>query len=460
MTDELLVTASPYGLRAAAVVDGEPVAFFIESAGLPSRLGDLHLARPLRRMRGIGACIVDIGDGEEAFLPAAGAASAGGDAPFIVQITCDAYEEKRPRVTRRPVLASRFAVFRPGASGLAFSCRLRARIARRALAVALAGVETPGGALTIREAAAGARPDRVRAVAAMLAARWRALEASVRRDRAPRRLWSADGLLGRLLRDVAGPDAGRIVIDDGAVLDRARGLAAREAPDLEPALVAHEPGASAGPARAAVPLFEHHDCAGRLAAALDPVVTLPGGSRLTVEETRALSAIDVDTSRAVAADTAAAAGREIRLRNLGGLIAVDFPGRGSARGRAAQLAALARALAADRTPHRVLGVSAGGLVEVNRRRLGPSLREALTEAAADALGGRLPRLDAAAHDVAHAAQREVAGGARRLTLHAAPALLDALAAPGGDVLERWLGAALTRVPAPALPRGRFVLEPG
>ena len=72
MTDELLVTASPYGLRAAAVVDGEPVAFFIESARLPSRLGDLHLARPLRRMRGIGACIVDIGDGEEAFLPAAG----------------------------------------------------------------------------------------------------------------------------------------------------------------------------------------------------------------------------------------------------------------------------------------------------------------------------------------------------------------------------------------------------
>ncbi len=463
MTDELFITASPYGTRAAAIAEGEPVAFFIESAGLPSRIGDLHLARPLRRMRGIGACVVDIGDGEEAFLPAAGTAAVSGDAPFIVQITCDAYEGKRARVTRRPVLASRLAVFRPGANGLAFSRRLRAPSTRRALKAALAEAGTPGGALTIREAAAGVRPDQVQAAAAMLAARWRSLEAAARRDRAPRRLWDADGLLGRLLRDVAGPGATRIVIDDGAVLDRARGLAALEAPDLEPALIAHDPATPALPERAALPLFEHHDCAGRLAAALDPVVTLPDGARLTIEETRALSAIDVDTDRAAAAvarDTAAAAGREIRRRNLGGLIAIDFAGRGSARSRGTQITALKRALEVDRTPHRVLGVTAGGLVEVNRQRLGPSVREALTEPARDALGGRVPRLDAAAHDAAHAARCEMARGARRLTLRAAPALLDALAAPGGDVLERWLGAALTPVPDPALPRGRFFLERG
>ena len=135
---------------------------------------------------------------------------------------------------------------------------------------------------------------------------------------------------------------------------------------------------------------------------------LPGGARLTIEETRALCAIDVDTSQAAsaaAAETAEAAGREILLRNLSGLIAIDFAGRGGTRRREAQIGALKRALAADRTPHRVLGVTAGGVVEVNRQRLGPSLRQALTEPAASAFGGRRLRLEAKAHEAAAASHR-------------------------------------------------------
>lgn len=454
MTCELLVTASPYGMRAAVVDEGEPAAFHVEPVASRCLLGDLYAARPVGAMRGIGACILDIGEGGEAFLPAAGLS---GTAPLIVQIACDAHDGKRPRATARPLLAGRLAVFRPGGSGLAFSRRLRwSPGARRALASALAEAEPPGGALTVRAAAAGVSPESVRAAACALVARWRALEAAFRRDPTPRRLWDADGLLGRLLRDAAPPGVARVIVDDDAVLARARGIAERDAPDLLPALAAHDPAPAA-------PLFEHHDCAGRLAAALRPEVTLPDGARLTVEETRALSAIDVDAGRADAAvdvDAAAAVAREIRLRDLGGLIAVDFAGRGAARRRTAQQAALERALAADRTPHRVLGVTEGGLVEVNRRRFGPSLRAALTEPAGDALGGRRMRLDAVAHDLAHAARREAAPGGRRLRVRAAPALLEALATPGDEALAAWLGTALAPVPDPALPRGRFVVEHG
>ena len=117
--DELLITASPYGMRAAAVAAGRPVAFFIEPRAKPSRIGDLHVARPLGRMKGIDACIVDIGEGEEAFLQGARSLDADGAQP-IVQVVCDAYEGKRARVTRRPVLAGRFATFRPGGRGLPF----------------------------------------------------------------------------------------------------------------------------------------------------------------------------------------------------------------------------------------------------------------------------------------------------------------------------------------------------
>ena len=152
--DELLITASPYGMRAAAVAAGRPVAFFIEPRAKPNRIGDLHVARPLGRMKGIDACIVDIGEGEEAFLQGARSLDADG-APPIVQVVCDAYEGKRARVTRRPVLAGRYATFRPGGRGLALSRRLHDPKARRALTAALDGIDMSSGGVTIRAAAGG-----------------------------------------------------------------------------------------------------------------------------------------------------------------------------------------------------------------------------------------------------------------------------------------------------------------
>ena len=454
MGDELLITASPYGTQAAAVASSRPVAFFVEWTASPSRLGDVHVARPLSRMRGIDACIVHIGEGEKAFLQGARTLDADG-APPIVQVVCDAYEGKRARVTRKPALAGRYAVYGPGGSGVTFSRRLRDPQIKRALGAALDGIEIPGGALggtlTIRGAAA-ASPDAVPAEVAALAARWQEIEALARHDRTPRRLWHAGGLLGRLLRDVAAPRTACIAIDDRAVHERARKLTAEEAPDLVPSLAL---------ADSSPPLFERHDCAGRLQAALEPEVVLAGGARLTIEETRALAAIDVDTSQAAsatAAETAEAAGCEIVLRSLSGLIAIDFAGRGGTRRREAQISALKRALAADRTPHRVLGVTAGGVVEVNRQRLGPSLRQALTEPASGALVGRRLRLEAIAHEAAGAARREAASGARALTLRAAPALLEELARPGDDALARWLGIPVALVPDPTQPHGLFLLE--
>ncbi len=454
MGDELLISASSYGMQAAAVAGGGPVSFFIEWAAKPSRIGDVHVARPLGRMTGIDACIVDIGAGEEAFLQGARGLDADGGPP-IVQVVCDAYEGKRARVTRRPTLAGRYAVFSPGGRGLTFSRRLRDPQIKRTLSAMLDEAGAPGGSLTIRGAAA-VSPDAVPTEVAALAARRQEIETAARRDRTPRRLWHAGGLLGRLLRDVAAPGTACIAIDDRAVHARAKALAADEAPDLAPA-ISYEGGAAV----AATPLFERHDCAGRLQAALAPEVTLPGGARLTIEETRALTAIDVDTGQATGAataETAEAAGREIVLRNLSGLIAIDFAGRGGSRRGETQLKALKGALAADRTPHRVLGVTAGGVVEVNRQRFGPSLRQALTEPAGGPFGGRRLRLEAIAHEAVGAARREAASGARALTLRAAPTLLEALAAPGEDALARWLDIPVTLVSDPAQAHGRYVLE--
>ena len=94
MGDALLITATPYGMQAAAIAGGRPVAFFVEWSSGPSRIGDLHVARPLGRLTGIDACIVDVGDGEEAFLQGARGLDADGT-PAVVQVVCDAFRRGR-----------------------------------------------------------------------------------------------------------------------------------------------------------------------------------------------------------------------------------------------------------------------------------------------------------------------------------------------------------------------------
>ncbi len=454
MNAELLVAASPYGLRAALVEDGAPAAFFVEPASRESRIGDLHLARPLRRMAGLGAWIVDIGGGEEAFLN--GNAAKTDDGAFIVRVAADSREGKRVRVSRRPALANRVAVFHPGACGTAFSWRFGDGESRQALEAAVAAARIPGGSTTVRAAAASLPPREVAISAEGLARDWRSLEDAARRDGTPRCLRRAGGLLGRLLRDVAPPGLARILLDDGETLARARDLADREAPDLSAAIRMPETARCAAPPG---PLFERHDCAGRLQAALEPEVSLPCGTRLTIEETRALAAVDVDSMRSAEAsgsEAGSAIGREIRLRNLSGQIVIDFPG--TERARRAQRTAIQNVLSADSTPCRLLGFTAGGLLELRRQRLGPSLQEALTEPAAGTWGGRIPSPEATAYELAQAARAERASGARGLAVRAAPALIAALRAPGADALEHWLRIPVALTADPLLPRGRFALD--
>ena len=218
----------------------------------------------------------------------------------------------------------------------------------------------------------------------------------------------------------------------------------------------------AGAAPPAGPLFERHDCAGRLAAALEPEVVLPGGARLTIEETRALCAIDVDTSQTVdaaAAETADAAGREIvpaqsrrvdrdRLRGP----RRHSPPRGPAcRARACtqgrpdppSRARRHRRRGGGGQPPAAGPEPAAGPDRARRR----CLRRA--QAAAGCGGPRGGR------------RRPARGGERgRRRSHCVPRLLslETLAAPGDGVLERWLGIPLALIADRAQPHGRFSIE--
>ena len=281
--------------------------------------------------------------------------------------------------------------------------------------------------------------------------------------RPPRRLCRAPDAILTLLRDAAAAGARRVLVDDGATLSRLRAAVPEIADAFAPWL---EPSS----------LFQEFGVDEAIDRALALVVALPSGGRLTIQETEALTAIDVDTgadpgisarSTALACDleAAAAIGREVLLRDLAGLLVIDFlPLRRPAE-RARVLAALRTEVAGDGRQLRIGGWTRLGLVELSRERRGPSLAERLAGACATCGGrGRVVSARWAGGD----ALRQVLAEARRgpatmPTLAVAPpvakALRGPLAAATADV-ESKLGGRLRLIASDALPAHGFrVLAP-
>ena len=446
---EVLVCATPFGRR-AAVVDGRGrvTAFFVENAGAESAVGDIWYTRISRPVPGHdGACFVDLGDGIEALLPEGGTPGE----TVLVQVSRDGFGRKGPRVSRDITHAGRLLVYRPNAAEDSVSRDVRDPAARGGLLQLLEGLARPRGGFTVRRLAADADEDAIRLEAAALVARSEAAIEAARGDDVPRRIQSAGGLIGRLLREAA-PQGSRLCFDDREAFEAADALARAVAPSCEALLELCGD----------TDLFERHDTHAQWEAVLGAQVPLPSGGRLIIEETAACVAIDVDAGTAAkrgaqakaAQEAVDAATREIVRRNLAGLIAIDLPGDAGRRGARDLASAMRRALKADRTPADVLGVSHAGVLEVTRRRVGSSLLEAMTEPD-DSLPwpARRWRLSALAFDAARRARMEWAAGARALVIRADPALARMLAET--DPVAAWLRADVTVESDARLPRGAF-----
>jgi ribonuclease G len=280
--------------------------------------------------------------------------------------------------------------------------------------------------------------------------------------RPPRRLSRGPDAIVNLLRDAAA-GVRRVLVDEGAALSRLRAAVPEIADKFEPWF---EP-------TSLFPAFGVDEAIDR---ALAPVVALPSGGRLIIEETEALTAVDVDTgaeagatakSTALACDleAAAAIGREVLLRDLAGMLVVDFVPLRRPAERARVLATLRDSFAGDDRQLRIGGWTRLGLVELGRERRGPSLANRLTgECATCGVRGRIVSARWTAGD----ALRQVLAEARRApaampTLAAAPPVLEALrgplAAATADV-EGKLGGRLRLIPSDALPAHGFrVLAP-
>ena len=450
---ELLISVSPGEARCAVREDGRIVELVVERARSGPQPGDLFLGRVARIVPGANAGFVDIGDGVQLFLPAREAraginpdgtphkAAKGVDISglvtegqaLILQVRRASSGGKSAKATLRAALAGHHLVLTPSAGGAEISPRITGpgeRDRLEAFAKQFAG-EGPG--LIVRTSAAEAHDDDLRREAEALQARWRAILKAAGEKRAPAPLEREPGPLVRILRERAGPSITRILIDNHAALAPARAYLEQ----IEPALAEHLEIADDGPN-----LFETEgveDCFEQVVARTVP---LAGGGSLEIEATAALTAIDVNTGgRAGSAqgrviletniEAAELIAEQIRLRNLGGLIAVDFVHMQGRADREKVGEAIRKAARRDPVETRVGGFTRFGLVEIVRRRTRTPLLETLTEQAEN--GGR----NLSAETLALASLRAVLRGAKDypgkpLRLRTAPAVADALAGPLAD----------------------------
>ena len=362
MIDEILIESAGSMLRAAAVADGELVELAEEPRQRQGAPGSLYLGRVLRHVPSLRGAFVDLGLEKPALLDVEKDVPAEGSA-LAVQVIEGAAGDKGPRVSRRLALEGRYVVFIPGGKGVSVSRRMNGESLRQRLQEVAGAAKQAGEGLIVRAAAAKADARAVATEVAALRQRWLEISQALKTVQPPACVVDDGDGLTRLLRRYAA--VSRFIFNDRAIARLAERTAARLG--LAPVIEA-EDGAR---------LFDRHGIADILASAQLSELQLPSGGRLFIETTAAVTAIDVDSASAANGadaalrtnlEAAAEVGRQIRLRDLGGVIVVDFlktPAR-TTRGRVEN--ALKKALAADPVPVQMLGWTRAGLFEIIRTR--------------------------------------------------------------------------------------------
>ncbi|MEM7284540.1 MAG: Rne/Rng family ribonuclease, partial [Pseudomonadota bacterium] len=308
--------------------------------------------------------------------------SQGGE--ILVQVLKDPLGTKGARLTTHLTIPSRYLVYMPKGHGVGVSARIEDEDERqrlRELVIDLVGDKTEGGFI-VRTAAEGASMNALRADMIYLDRLWKVLGEQI--DQAvPGSLVHEDlRLPRRLLRDLLDADMKRVLVDDEDAFIRMRDFAETFVPELAPRIEHYTD---------VRPIFDLHNIEEDILRALDRKVMLKSGGYLIIDQTEAMTTIDVNTGAFVGhrnledtifktnLEAAQAIGRQLRLRNLGGIIILDFIDMVEDGHRQQVMQALERYLAKDHAKNAICDVSPLGLVEMTRKRTRESLEHVLCE---------------------------------------------------------------------------------
>ncbi|MHB1066873.1 MAG: Rne/Rng family ribonuclease [Candidatus Nanopelagicales bacterium] len=464
----------------AVLEDGVLVEHYVTRGSSSSMVGNVYLGRVQNVLPSMEAAFVDIGRGRNAVLyagevnwDAAGLegqpkrielAMKSGD-PVLVQVTKDPVGQKGARLTSQVSLPGRFLVYVPDGSMTGISRKLPDTERSRLKAV-LKRVMPENAGVIVRTAAEGAPEDALEQDVARLAATWAEIEAATKGANPPTLLYSEPDLAIKVVRDIFNEDVTRLVVAGDAAWAEVSGYIGAVAPDLVDRLQ-HWVAPS--------DLFAEYRVDEQLLKALDRKVYLPSGGSLVIDRTEAMTVVDVNTGKftgqggnleqTVTRNNIEAAEeivRQLRLRDIGGIIVVDFIDMVLESNRDLVLRRLVECLGRDRTKHQVAEVTSLGLVQMTRKRIGSGLLESFSETC-DHCNGRGIKVSLHADDHEHSPRyRKPANAvdpadvaARALLAQEAAAMDDALdGAPepleGGDVTDVTLAEALDQARESAL----------
>jgi ribonuclease E len=301
----------------------------------------------------------------------------------VCQVTKNAIGHKGARLTQEVSLPGRFAVLVPNSSTIGISKRLPDG-ERRRLRKIIDEVKPARHGIIIRTAAEGVNAEDLARDVTSLVDKWSAIEAEVARSNQPRLIYRDLDLAVRVLREELNDEYRAVLIDDRTLYEKVREYVMAVNPELADRIEYYDRDTEE------LPLFERYFVHEQLHRSLDRKVFLPSGGSLIIERTEALTVIDVNTGKNVGTnnleetvfrnnlEAAEEVARQLRLRDIGGIIVIDFIDMEAKSNRDAVASTLRQALSRDKTRTQVFDVSELGLIEMTRKRVNEGLLESLS----------------------------------------------------------------------------------
>ena len=401
----MVVRQSDGRTQIAVLEDGVLVEHYVDRGSSNSMVGNVYLGRVQNVLPSMEAAFVDIGRGRNAVLyagevnwDAAGLegqprriemALKSGD-PVLVQVTKDPMGQKGARLTSQISLPGRYLVYVPDGSMTGISRKLP-DTERTRLKSILKKVMPEGAGVIVRTAAEGASEEELTRDVERLRDQWVEIEQAAAQAQPPSQLSAEPDLAVKVIRDVFNEDFAKLVVSGAGVAKDVRAYVDADAPDLAERVETWTDNKD---------VFAAYRVEEQLTKALDRKVWLPSGGSLVIDRTEAMTVIDVNTGKFVGQggnleetvtknnlEAAEEIVRQLRLRDIGGIIVVDFIDMVLESNRDLVLRRLVECLGRDRTKHQVAEVTSLGLVQMTRKRIGQGLLEVFSTTC-DSCGGR------------------------------------------------------------------------
>ncbi len=404
--DRVMVVRQRQDLTQIAVLEDKVlVEHYVARESQTSMIGNVYIGRVQNVLPSMEAAFVDIGKGRNAVIYAGevnwqalghqegqprkieSVLSSG--QPILVQVSKDPVGHKGARLTGQISLPGRFLVYVPEGTTSGISRKLP-DTERHRLKTLLKQIVPDGAGVIVRTAAEGASEEELTLDVERLTARWSDIEEKIKNGKSPQLLYGEPDLTLKVVRDLFTEDFGKLVVQGDDAWDLVDGYVSHVAPELRERLEHYGPaeeGSSGG-----ADVFAAYRIDEQIAKGLDRKVWLPSGGSLVIDRTEAMTVVDVNTGKFTGSggnleetvtknnlEAAEEMVRQLRLRDIGGIIVIDFIDMVLESNRDLVLRRLVECLGRDRTRHQVAEVTSLGLVQMTRKRIGTGLVEAFSQ---------------------------------------------------------------------------------